>query len=318
MDEEAERLVAALNHLMDGETVVPALVAIGERAIPPLRRFLLAGRPSTVYHPRRWAVQALGELGAREVLMEYLANLEPAADPQIRFAEEVVENAAYREFVRWPSKATVEFLLELSRSRMRTGLVEVLGKLRVLEAIPYFDRALEDDLCRSAAEQALVAIGSPARNALILSAGIRLPAGKVESPSSLRRRRSVLRVLVAMGIEPEDWTHLRSLLDETDPEIVTLVASLAAQVGSIGDQTALIEKLIGVSGHAPWFLLDEIAGCLLAWWDAARLPVEKEIRRRMGAPERERVTDQCLRLLLRVSRRASQARASAPGVNPAS
>jgi len=318
MDEEAEKLVAALNRLIDGETVVPALVALGERAIPPLRRFLLEGRPSTVYQPRRWAVQALGGLGAREVLMEYLATLEPSADPQIRFAEEAVENAAYRQMARWPSPATVEFLLELSQTRMRPGLVEALGELRVLEAIPYFDRALEDDLCRSAAEQALLAIGPPARNALILSAGVRLPVGHAESASSLRRRRSVLRVLTAIGVEPEDWPRLRTLLEETDAEIVTLTATLAIQAGATGDQETVIERLISVSSYAPWFLLEEITECLLAWWDAARLRVEQEIGRRMAVPEFERVSDQCLRLLWRVTHRAAEIRASTPGVNPTS
>lgn len=54
LDDEAERLVAAL-------------IALGEKAIGPLRRFLLEGRPSTVYQPRRWAVQALGGLGDSNV-----------------------------------------------------------------------------------------------------------------------------------------------------------------------------------------------------------------------------------------------------------
>jgi hypothetical protein len=41
LDDDAARLVAALDNLMEGEGVVTALVALGASAIGPLRRFLL-------------------------------------------------------------------------------------------------------------------------------------------------------------------------------------------------------------------------------------------------------------------------------------
>jgi hypothetical protein len=93
-----------------------------------------------VYQPRRWAVEALGALGAREVLMEYLS-LPPVPDPQVEFAEQAVRNAAVREFLRWPDDATVSFLLALAGRMMLPGLAEVFGQLRLAEAIPYLDRA---------------------------------------------------------------------------------------------------------------------------------------------------------------------------------
>jgi hypothetical protein len=242
---QAEQLVAALDNLMEGEGVVTALVALGASAIGPLRRFLLEGRPSTVYQPRRWAVRALGGLDARDVLIEYLS-LPAAADPQLRFAEEAVQNAAIREFLRWPSAETTAYLLGLSRKKMRAGLVEVFGKLRLVEAIPYLDRALQADCDRLAAEEALIAIGTPAREALILSATTKLPEDDIESPSSLRRRRSALHVLAAIGIRREDWPKVKSLVQEEDAEIVAYGCMLAVKAGAVDDRETVIARLVAI------------------------------------------------------------------------
>ncbi len=303
-NEEAERLVAALDSLLEGEGAVSALVALGPAAIAPLRRFLLEGRPSTVYQPRRWAVQALGGLGAREVLIEYLTSPAPA-DPQLRFAEEAVQNAAVREFLRWPDAATAGFLLDLSKGRILSGLVEVFGKLRLVEAIPYLDRALQDDICRLPAEDALIEIGEQARRAVILSATTPLPEKDAETPSSLRRRQSALHVLSCIGILQEDWPSLRGLLQEEDPDIVVRCCELAVAARILNDRETAAARLIAISGTAPWFLQEDLVECLVAWFDAARTAIEAEVSRRMMAPEIDRVRDQCLRLLLRVLRRAS-------------
>jgi hypothetical protein len=305
--EQAERLVAALNSLLEGEGVVTALVALGREAIAPLRRFLLDGRPSTVYQPRRWAVQALGGLGAREVLIEYLYARLPA-DPQIRFAEEAVQNAAVREFLRWPDAVTADFLVELSKRRMLSGLVEVFGKLRMVEAIPYLDRALEDDVCRLPAVEALVEIGEPARQAVILSAMIPLPGKDAETASSLRRRQSALHALSSIGIRQEDWPGLRGLLQEEDPEIVIRCCVLAVAARILDDREAVVARLIAMAGKAPWFLQEDLVECLVTWFDAARIAIAEEVSRRMMAPEIDRVRDESLRLLLRVSRRAGHDR----------
>lgn len=298
-----DELIAALDNLWEGERAVVALIAYGPGAVAPLRRFLIGGRPATVYQPRRWAVEALGGLGAREVLEEYLT-LPLVADPEVRFAEEAVQNAAIREFLRWPDRRTADFLLDLSRHRMLVGLVEVLGKLRLPEAIPYFDRALEDDTCRNAAEEALAGLGEAAREHLLLSAVFRLPAGRPESPSSLRRRQSALRILAAAGIRPEEWPRLQELVDEEDPEIAVRACVLAVQAGIREAARQGVTRLVALAPVAPWFLQDEIIECLLAWWDEARPAVEAELMKRMAAPEAERVRDRALRLFLRAVRLA--------------
>jgi len=303
MDEEAERLVAALDNLMEGEGAVTALVALGPKAIDPLRRFLIFGRPSTVYQPRRWAVQALGGLNAREVLIEYLISRPPVHDPQVRFTEEAVENAAIRELLRWPDSETVVLLLDLSKHKLLTGLVEVFGTMRLVEAISYLDRALQDDICRLPAEAALIEIGAPARDALLLSVATKLPVDDAETPSSLRRRQSILRVLKEIGIRLQDWPRLFPLIWEEDSEIVVRSCALAVSVGILNDRQGVIARLIAVAGEAPWFLQEDIEECLLVCFDTARPDIEAVVVRAMKAPKIERVRDQRLRVMLRVMRR---------------
>ena len=304
VDVQAERLVQALDNLRDGETAVVALVALGARSIDPLRRFLLRGRPGPVYQPRRWAVQALGSLDAKEVLVEYLTSLPHIPDPQVRFAEEVVQNAAVREFVRWPDAETTAFLLDLSRKKKLVGLAEVFGKLRQVEAIPYLDRALEDDCIRQSAEEALIAIGEQAREALILSSTVKLPVNDVEIPSSLRRRQSVLRVLAKIGIRPQDWPKLSPLIWERDPEIVVESCVLAVAAGILDNRETVAARLLAVSERAPWFLEEDIVECLLEWFEAAQPAIEAEIDHLKKLPETDWIRNERLRLLLRVKGRA--------------
>jgi hypothetical protein len=107
---EIERLVQDLNALEEGERTAGTLMAYGRSAIPALRRFLLEGRPSVVYQPRRWAVEALAGIGARDVLIEYLKHKRLLADPAVRFGEEPVENAAARALARWKDDETFEMI----------------------------------------------------------------------------------------------------------------------------------------------------------------------------------------------------------------
>lgn len=310
-EDQAARLILALDDLIDGERAIPALIALGPSAIPPLRRFLIERDPTTVYHPRRWAVRALAALDAREVLVEYL--LSPHhPDPEIRLAEEAVRNAAILEFLRWPDRATIRFLLELSQRYMLPALAEVFGSLRVEEAIPFLDRSLEDDVCRPAAETALAAIGEPARAPLLLSLDYRMPTAETESPSSLRRRRAILRVLAEIGPAPADAPRIAPLLGEPDPEIAIRAAVLLARAGVRSVTPAAAERLIELTAGAPWFLLSDLEDCLVAWAADARPLIQATLARRAAAPLEERVRDQSLRVLLRVARRAGWDPAAPP------
>ena len=80
-DEEIEALVQSLNSLHEGELGVDMLVACGRKAITPLQRFLLQGKRSGIFLPRQRAVRALAELGAKDVLLDYLTSEEHIVDP---------------------------------------------------------------------------------------------------------------------------------------------------------------------------------------------------------------------------------------------
>jgi len=125
---EIRRLVESLNSLQDGELAVDALIGCGQTAIPPLREFLLHGRPSVIYQPRQRAVRALAELGAKEVLVEYLRQRKLIADAALRFGEEAVENTAARALAAWKTDDVLQVLLRVARARKLPGVIEALGQ----------------------------------------------------------------------------------------------------------------------------------------------------------------------------------------------
>jgi hypothetical protein len=106
-DEQLRKLVASLNSLHDGGVGIPVLMICGERAIRPLRDILLYREIDGLSIPRPQVVWALAELGARDVLLEYLAMEEDIADPIVRQAEDVVKNTAARALAAWCSEDVV-------------------------------------------------------------------------------------------------------------------------------------------------------------------------------------------------------------------
>ena len=117
-DEQLRKLVASLNSLHEGGPCIPLLIICGERAIRPLRDILLYGEIDGLTLARPQVVWALAELGARDVLLEYLAMYEDIADPIVRQAEDedVVKNAAARALAAWGSEDVVSALLKKKQS----------------------------------------------------------------------------------------------------------------------------------------------------------------------------------------------------------
>ena len=76
---------------VDGELAVTMLVARGDRAVPYLEHFLLAGSPRTIaLVPRCRAVHALGaELGAYSTLISYFREYEFPRDAEVLFASKM-------------------------------------------------------------------------------------------------------------------------------------------------------------------------------------------------------------------------------------
>ncbi|MGA2027122.1 MAG: hypothetical protein ABSH17_08650 [Syntrophobacteraceae bacterium] len=149
--DENDRLIRELESLNTGKQAAERLVEYGQAAVEPLRRFLFEGIPRKIFQPRFWAVEALAHLGAKDALLEYLLPMREILDPEDRFGEEAVESAAARFLSVWPDEDVYQSLLKLSERRMLLGLIDALAEFRRPEAIPYFERALEDDFYRSAA-----------------------------------------------------------------------------------------------------------------------------------------------------------------------
>jgi len=135
-DDKIRFYIEELNSLKEGAAAATRLIACGRSAIEPLRQSLLEGKPSVVYHSRRWAVEALAALGARDVLLEYLTQKKDIADPAIRLGEEAVKSAAARELMRWRSEEVFRLLLGLAQERCLPGVLGALGEFKRPEAVP--------------------------------------------------------------------------------------------------------------------------------------------------------------------------------------
>ncbi len=310
MDEKREicRLIDELDSLNRGEDAATRLIKHGAAAIEPLRWFLLEGKPRKIFQPRFWAVEALARLGAKEVLLEYLFQERKIPDPEDRFGEEAVESGAARSLASWPDESTFQSLLSLSEHRMLSGLIAALAEFRRLEAIPYFERALEDDFYRPAAEEAFRKLGKASCDALVRSAVRPLPSPSQESPSSLERRRSALRLLNEIGMASGHWHRLRRLILESDAELVVPAAKLGADIASKEERGTIAHNLVGLLSVAPWHLQQDIADVLIALEDETAREIDDEIGRRMQQPEHVRAQDERLRALLGVRARFQGAR----------
>jgi len=303
-DEEIEAEVRGLESLQGGSLAAAALLGCGERAIPPLRSFLLHGRPRGIYQPRQLAIETLAELGAKEVLLEYLSKPVAIKDAVVRMGEDAVRSTAARELGRWPTEEVFRCLMRAGLDHLLPGIVEALGKFRRTESMAYFLWALGDGVCRSPAEEAIRNLGEVARPSLLDAANARTPSAKEENPSSLQRRRSVLRILSELGMAEADWARLRNLLEESDPDIVVTIARIGLEVAPGQDKWRAVRRMIEILPRADWFVRTEARGALAGHFDIAQEPVEDEIARRMEADAKEQALDVVLRLLVNLRNQA--------------
>lgn len=303
-DRSMDNLMRELDSLNTGKEAAGRLVEYGPAAVEPLRRFLLEGAPRKLFHPRLWAVEALACLNAKDALIEYLLQQKNVADPQDRFGEEAVESAAARFLAAWPQEDVYRSLLRLSETKMLVGLIEALAEFRRPESIPFFERALEDDFYRSAAEKAFVKMGAMACGSLAKSAVAPRPGVLMETPSSLQRRRCALRILGKIGLVTQYWPTLRQLLHEPDAELLVTASRIGVEIGSQEDRAIIARRILGLLSSVPWDLREDVENVLVRLGSQASAVIEEEIARRSRQPEQVRAKDFGLRLLIKV-RRAS-------------
>jgi hypothetical protein len=277
--DEVYRLIDELKALYMGKAALDLLVELGPVAIGPLREYLLEGNPCKVFQPRLWAVEALARLGAKDVLLAYLLQEKEIPDPEECFGEGAVKSAAARFLAAWPEEKVRQSLVALSERRMLLGLIDALAELKVSEALPYFERALEDDFYRSAAENAFLQMEGMGIETLLHSALTPLLNFSLETPGSLERRRSALRLLNTIGISATQWQILRGLLHESDPEIFVEAAQLAEKVGSEEDRAIIARRLPDFLSSTPWHLRADIDEILLKLKNEAAGETRKDVSR---------------------------------------
>lgn len=304
-EEEIESLVQSLNLLHEGELGVEMLVACGERAIPQLRRFLMEGKPSGIFLPRQRAVRALAELGAKDVLLDYLRLDRPIPDPVTAQGEEAVKNTAARALIAWRTEEVYQVLRDTLHRHLLTGAIETLGEFRRPDAVPQLIAALEDDFCRSSAEDALRKLGEIPHSALLDAARTPEPSGSRERPSSRSRRRSVLRLLESLRLLAEDWRQIGALVYDRDPEIAARACAVALAVADPSNQQSAVKRLIELLTTSNWLLQGEIQEWLEKYVKVALPSIQEEINRRQSASTAAQARDHVLRILLALKRKAA-------------
>jgi hypothetical protein len=297
---EISKHMEELNCLKEGDQAVAELIAYGPRAIERLRQFLLEGKPSAIYQPRQRAVEALAGLGAKDVLLEYLRQKKEIGDPDVRLGEEAVKSTAARYLSKWSSEEVFQVLLDIAQERCLPGVLEALGEFRRPKSIPHLVMALEDDVCRPTAEEALRKIGTPTRLELIQAVLSPRPSKDTETPSSLGRRGSAAGLLAEIGISAGQWLQVRSLLHETDPAILVAVSRMALKVAGVKDKGTAARKLIEVLETADWYFRDEIGSLLVELSDIAEPLVDEGIIRHSQLQDEKRAIDPVLLTLLSV------------------
>jgi hypothetical protein len=258
--------IARLASLYHGESTVSDAVAFGQPAVPALRALLFQREPSGLFQVRCRAVEVLARLRAYDVLVEFLSDHQAAADPIEALGDDAVINAAAQGLKCLRDERTFRLLLRLARRPALTGVVDALGGHRRAEAIPALIAALEDDASRGAAETALVKMGRMARAALIISARDRQPSSEYESESSLRRRRSALKLLGLIGLS-KAWFDLRGLVRDDDPQVSFLACRLGLANAPADELRDIVARLQSLWTGADWMLRDEIEGSLAAHSD---------------------------------------------------
>ncbi len=260
IERRVQELMFQLDSLVDGESAAAHLVACGRTAVEPLRRFVLDTPPRGIPQPRCWAVQALGGLGAKEILIDYLQRDEVASDPVVKVAEEAVQRAAALALAAgWYTDDVFQALLQFTKRRWIPGVIEALGRFERRAAVPELIQALGDDFCRPWAEDALGRVANRDRDLLIRWAVFRVVANEgQETAASLHRRRSLMRLLRGVPLNSAEAESLAMLVEDADMETAIDAAAIAIACGVATDARHARQRLSEIAPSAPWHLHHDV------------------------------------------------------------
>jgi hypothetical protein len=314
--QDIERAINNLKSLHDGDLGVIEVIACGSQAIPALRELLFEREPSGLYHVRCRAVEALAALGANDTLIEFLSADRALADPVERLGEDAVINAAALALAKSRSQRAFELLLRLGNRPSLTGVIGALGAFDRIEAIPVLIDALEDDASRRTAEATLKRLGRLARPALLRAANSHLPAIGRESTSSVRRRRSALKLLLEIGVSRNLWPGLRHLMDDQDAPVALLACKICLVRGMALQRRDAIHRLISLLPDADWMRREEIEDCLITHFEGARGIIAECVQNRLPPDLNGPLDAKIKQILLRVQGRGDRMPPSPQGQRP--
>jgi hypothetical protein len=270
-----EQMISALDSLTDGDRAVEQLISFGKRVIPAVERFLVTSRPRSISVSRCRAVRILGALGAYSSLIRYFRENVHPNDATVLFAEDTVRSAAARELTRNESPATFRVLLDATKQRSTSGLIQALSQYRWPESVPLLFTLLEDDLCREDAKDGLRKMPEAAKAyAILLLRGLtELP---IHGSNASRRRRATLQLLVEFGICMNEWSDLRVFLDDEDLDCVISAATLGLRCASTAERSSIIAAVIRVSRGMNW-AQETLSVELLDQWPQLARQVAREL-----------------------------------------
>lgn len=269
--------IARLRALREGDQAVHDLVDCGQAAVEPLSEFLFNRDPSGMFQSRCQAVEALADLGAKDVLLDFLTQQRDVADPVEQAGEDAVTNAVARTLHRWPEDRVFLLLLGVAKHKMLTDVVDALGDYRRDEAVPIFAAALGDDFCRPAAENAFRKMGPSVCPYLLHLAESRTPSSDVEAESSRRRRRSALRLFVELQQNEDLPEIMRPFLTDDDPQVVLLACSICLSRVLPAEAERVAVRLINFLDSNDWMLQTEVEDLLIQHYANCRAVIERSL-----------------------------------------
>lgn len=279
LDADVRQAMIMLVSLREGDRGITQVVHCGKRAVPALRAVLFGREPGSLYETRRRAVDALAQLGAFDVLIDYLKEPHSTTDPVEAVAQEAIINAAARALAASDDPQVVPVLLSLVRQRPFAGVIDALSKLHQEDALPFFVEALAEDIPRPMAEMAIRAFGEKARQALMEAAIRQLPSSSEESTSSRRGRLSALRLFAELeSARVGTWPALPMLLEDSDPRIAHVACRICLANTADHGYVRAIERLIDLLGTADWQLSGDIEDDLVEHFERARGAVEATLQ----------------------------------------
>jgi hypothetical protein len=258
---EIEHAIERLKSHREGDEGLQEVVALGPVTIPALKKYVFARNPSGLYEARRRAVIALQILHADETLIEFLQIQRHIDDPIERTGEEAIINAAARGLMRSKRPEVFPLLQTIAtRQPSLAGVIEALGSFESIEALPQFLDALLEDFSRNEAENAIRRLGPVATDALMDLLEYPKPTAENESPSSLRRRRSALRLLTELAKDPQIVTSIAPFMNNKDDAISVYASELVFALSPAREQA--LDRLLELLPVVDDNLSSEISRCL--------------------------------------------------------